>query len=230
MATTKTVKNENPAPAKAPKAVVQDALQTTWLLKGNLKNAQLSYLRVGVLLAKVRDKKLYEALGHVDMDAYAQARLSLGRSSLYNYLRIHDWVAQSHPAWIQPKPKGFIPDLSDIGDLMWIESELARSKVSDSRRATLEELRQKGLEGKLSRSETQKLRRKENTVESGLKKVISQLRLIRRRSAQLANMPPEALAHLDSAIAILANDDALKVARLAPMTSQSEKWRGFLTA
>ncbi len=57
----------NPA---APKAVVQEALQVTWLLKGNLKNAQLAYLWVGTLLAQVRDKQLCAALGHTDLEDY----------------------------------------------------------------------------------------------------------------------------------------------------------------
>ena len=36
--------------------IVQEALQVTWLLKGNLKNVQISYIRVGKLLAQVRDR------------------------------------------------------------------------------------------------------------------------------------------------------------------------------
>lgn len=214
-----------PVPPKAPKEVVQDALQTTWLLKGNLKNVQLSYMRVGVLLAKVRDRKLYEALGHPDMDAYAQERLNLGRSSLYNYLRIHDWVSARHGEWLKPKPKGFIPDLSDVGDLMWIESELAKGDLTAERRAILQDLQKKGLAGKLRRSEVRKVREPDNTVKGGLKQVISRLRLVPKRAAALANMSPEVLAHLDAAIQIMVNDNALKVARMDSLeTTLDAKW------
>ena len=40
---------------KHPKALVQEALQTTFVLKGTLKRVQLMYLRVGELLVKVRE-------------------------------------------------------------------------------------------------------------------------------------------------------------------------------
>lgn len=212
--------------AKHPKAVVQEALQTTFVLKGTLKRAQFMYMRVGVLLVKVRDQKLYEALNHPDMESYARERLGLGRSSLYNYLRIHEWVSRSHPEWLKPKAKGFIPDLSDVGDLMWIEAELAKTDLTAARRAILEELRKEGLAGKLRRSDVRKVREPENTVKGGLKQVISKLRQARKRAAALANMSPEVLAHLDAAIRIMVNDDALKVARLDSWEiTRDAKWR-----
>jgi hypothetical protein len=218
------------AVTKHPKAVVQEALQTTFVLKGTLKRAQLMFLRVGELLVKVRDQKLYEALNHPDMDSYAQERLGLGRSSLYNYLRIHDWVSRSHPEWLKPKAKGFVPDLSDVGDLMWIESELARTDLSPARRATLEELQKKGLAGKLRQAEARKLRTRENTGEAGLNSLISKLRSVRKRAGQLANLPPEALQHLDAAIEILANEKVLRVAFAVPRDAYAEKWRQNLSA
>src|SRR5439155_25131410 len=39
-----------------------------FVLKGHLKNVQVAYIRVAALLAKVRDEKLYRALGHATMD------------------------------------------------------------------------------------------------------------------------------------------------------------------
>ena len=33
-------------------AAVQEALEVTWTLKGHLKNAQIAYIRVGLLLAE----------------------------------------------------------------------------------------------------------------------------------------------------------------------------------
>jgi hypothetical protein len=219
-----------PATVKYPKEVVQEALQTTFWLQGNLKSTRMAYLRLARELAKVRDRKLYEVLGHPDVESYAQQRLKLGRSSLYNYLRIHDWARKCHPAWLEPKPKGFIPDFSDIGDLMWIEEELERTDLTPARRATLEELDKKGLAGNLIRSEVRKLRKKENTGEGGLKTLISKLRLVRRRAAALSNLPPEALEHLDAAIEILANDKALRVACLTPLDAYDGKWCGNLLA
>ena len=219
-----------PTPVKYPKAVVQEALQTTFWLQGNLKSARMAYLRVARELAKVRDRKLYEALGHPDIEAYAQQRLHLGRSSLHNYLRIYDWASWRHPQWLERKPKGFIPDLSDIGDLMWIEEELERTNLTPERRAALDALQKKGVAGNLTRSEVRKLRKRENTGEAGLKSLISKLRQVRRRAAALSNPPPEALAHLDAAIEILANDKALRVACLAPLDAYGEKWRGNFVA
>jgi len=34
------------------------------------------------------------------------------------YMQIHDWVRESHPAWLAKKPKGFIPELTDTYALM----------------------------------------------------------------------------------------------------------------
>ena len=214
-----------PVAVTHPKAVVQEALQTAFVLKGTLKRVQRMYLRVGELLVKVRDQKQYEALNHPDMESYAHERLGLGRASLHNYLRIYAWVSRSHPEWLKAGAKGFIPDLSDVGDLMWLESELAKANLTAARRAVLEELQKKGLAGQLRRSEVRKIREPENTVKGGLKQVISRLRLVRKRAAALANMSPEVLAHLDAAIQILVNDNALKVARLDSVETMPDgKW------
>ena len=51
MTTRKTKKTAKAKPATP----AQEALQITWLLKGNLKNARIAYLRIGSLLSKVRD-------------------------------------------------------------------------------------------------------------------------------------------------------------------------------
>jgi hypothetical protein len=72
--------SKSDAVKKAPREVVQEALQVTWVLKGHLKNAQIGYIRVGALLVQVRDKKLYIALGHADLEDYADKRLQLGCS------------------------------------------------------------------------------------------------------------------------------------------------------
>lgn len=217
--------------ATQPREVVQEALQTTFILKGTLKRAQLMYLRIGELLVKVRDRKLYEALKHPDMGSYAVARLGLSRTSLYNYLRVYEWVKRSHPEWLKPKAGVFVPDLSDIGDLIWIESELARPNVPAARRAALQKLRQQGLAGKLLQSDMRQIRRRQNSGTDGLQGFASSLRTLRRRAAQLATMPPEALAHLDAAIQIILNDHAIQKAGLAQAVArESQGRRGFLVA
>jgi len=47
-----------------PPSSAQRAVEITFVLKGHLKNAQLAYLRVAALLAKVRDESLFAALKH----------------------------------------------------------------------------------------------------------------------------------------------------------------------
>ena len=78
----------------------QIANQVTFLLKGHLKNARIGYIRAAKLLARVRDEKLWKALKFPDIEAYARQDLGLGRSSLYHYLQVHDWLRDYHPAWL----------------------------------------------------------------------------------------------------------------------------------
>ena len=181
----------------------QIALEVTWQLKGNIKRAQLEYLRIGAALVRVRDEQLYADLHHPDMEDYAQQRLGLGRSSLYRYLQVYDWVKRSHPAWLAPKPQGFIPVLADTGDLMWIEAELQRKDLSAETRAALEALDKKGLAGKLNEKDLDPYRHRQHDEGDGLRAFLSKLRLLRKRGAELASMPAEVITDLDAAIAVL---------------------------
>lgn len=201
--------------ASKPKTAVQQALEVTWVLKGHLKNAQISYLRVGAMLRRVRDEKLYSALGHADIESYAEARLHLGRTSLYRYLKVYDWVSVNHKEWLEPKPKGFIPDLSDVADLIWIEQKLEEKNLNAKTRAALEELKKKALAGELKKRDLSGLRKRGKTEgEDGLKTILSQLRSVRRRGAQLASMPPEVISGLDGLIETLKNAITVHVAGL----------------
>jgi hypothetical protein len=65
----------------------QRAVQLTFVLKGHLKNAQLSYLRVAAGLAQIRGERLYAALKHDSLESYAAARLGLGCASVYRYMQ-----------------------------------------------------------------------------------------------------------------------------------------------
>jgi hypothetical protein len=196
------------SPAKlkqsAERSGAQEALQITWLLKGNLKNARIGYLRIGALLIQIRDKKLYSELAHPDIEDYAEKRLKLGKSSLYQYIQVYDWVQGSHPEWLMKKVKGFIPDLSDVADLMWIESELKRADLNKEDRVQLENLRKKGFAGELRQSQMEEFRKKGqkvNTIKAYLNKFCS----FRTRCARIVGMPAEVIRCLDAAIEILKN-------------------------
>ena len=208
MATVKTVKKAQKE--KPPVTAVQEALEVTWTLKGHLKNVQIAYIRVGELLARVRDRKLYEALKHPDLASYAENRLQLGRSSLYQYLQVYDWIGEFHKEWLEPKPKGFIPDLSDVADLIWIEKELARSDLKPEMRSELVALQKKALAGRLRQTDLDKLRHGAHGSADPLKSFLSRLRFLRMRGSQVESIPDEAIADLDAAIEIVRNALELK--------------------
>jgi hypothetical protein len=177
-----------------------------------------------VYLARARDEKIYEVLKHPDLEDYAEKRVGLSRTSLYRYLKIHAWVAKNKPEWLLPKPKGRIPDLSDISDAIRIEDELKQNKrMRPSKRKGLEVLQQKALAGELRQGETSQALRKGSKGSDSLKKFLSQLLRLRRAGAALAGMPPEVISHLDSAIGILKNEHAASLAGLhrlsAPLNS-----------
>ena len=119
----------------------QIANQVTFVLKGHLKNARIGYIRAASLLARVREEKLWKALGHATIEEYAERQLGLRRTSLYRYLQVHDWLRDYHPAWLNRRPKGFIPEISDIGTLVWIDKQLANSHLADPLRVLLGRLR-----------------------------------------------------------------------------------------
>ena len=201
---------------KSGKAVspAQEALQVTFVLKGNLKRAQLMYLFIAKGLTDVRDRNLYAALGHKDMEDYAHQRLDLGRSSLFNYLRIYDWVSKSHPEWLGKNVKGRIPDLTDVGDLMWIEGALQHTDLAPAKRTLLEGLQKKATAGTLRQSELKAFRETEKPAKDQFAGFLTTLRGLRKKAAGIAGMPPEAVNHLDAAISLIGNEKALKVAGL----------------
>jgi hypothetical protein len=196
----------------------QEALQVTFVLKGNLKRAQLMYLFIAKGLANVRDRSLYAALGHKDMEDYAHQRLDLGRSSLFNYLRIYDWVSKSHPEWLGKNVKGRIPDLTDVGDLMWIEGALQHTELAPAKRTLLEGLRKKAVAGTLLQSELKTFRESEKPAKDLFVGFLTALRGVHKKAAGIAGMPPEVVSHLEAAINLIGNEKALKVAGLR-MTS-----------
>ena len=178
----------------------QRAAQITFVLKGHLKNVQISYVRAAALLAKVRDEKLYRALKHDSMESYAAERLGLQRTSLYRYLQIYDWLRRSHREWLAAHPKGFIPELSDAYGLMWIERRLEDKDLEPQTRAELEALRRKALAGKLTKKEIEDFRARGRKRHDTLRALSASLRALRGRAAAFATLPPGVLADLDSAL------------------------------
>jgi len=117
--------------------------------------------------------------------------------------------------------KGRIPDLSDIGDLMWIENALRRKDLDPAKRAALEGLQKKDLAGTLRQSELRAFKEAEKPAQDRLAGILTALRGLRKEASGVAGLPPEALAHLDAAINLVNNEKVLKVAdlRMAPPRS-----------
>ena len=210
-------------------SLAQRANQITWLLKGNLKNLQISYLRVGAGLAQIRDQNLFAALKHDSLESYAKARLGLGRAALYRYMQIHDWVREAHRGWLARKPKGFIPELSDTFALMWIERKLAAGGLDEAMRRELERLRRKALAGQLSDDEFEAVRGSACEETNPLRALLTSLRAAEKRAKAVPSLPNGVLAEIAELIArVEALADATKqvariVARLKKSTRASER-------
>jgi hypothetical protein len=90
-------------------STAERANRITYFLKGDLERIQIQYIRAGAKLAQIRDEKLYRALKHETLEDYAEKRLGLGRSALYRYLQIYEWVRKDHPGWLAKHPRGLHP-------------------------------------------------------------------------------------------------------------------------
>lgn len=176
----------------------QRANQMTFILKGHLKNVQISYIRAAALLAKIRDEKIYRALKYDSLESYAEARLGMRHSALYRYLQIYDWLRKSHREWLAKHPKGFIPELTDAYGLMWIEERLEDPHVGPATRAELEVLRRKALSGKLTQRDLDEFRKHGQKRQDSLTAVRASLRGIRRRLAALPDVSPAIVQELDA--------------------------------
>jgi hypothetical protein len=200
-----------PDPKEKQLSPAQLAARLTWQLKGDLKNAQIAYLRVAVKLARVRDEKMYVDLKHENMEQYAKEKLRLGRSSLYNYLRVYDWVLKNHKEWLEPHPKGFIPDLSDAAGAMSIEKELAKKNLQTAKRKTLKALHRKALNGDLKEDDLEGFRKRSAAQKSTIDAILEKQRSLRGQAAK-EGLPAEVLAHMDAIIGILENHGLLSAA------------------
>lgn len=204
---------EPPDPKEKKLSPAQIAARLTWQLKGDLKNAQIAYLRVAVKLARIRDERMYVALKHKDMVSYGFAALKLGRASVYRYLRVYDWVLKEHKEWLEPHPKGYIPDLSDAIDAISIEKELAKKDLQSKKRAALEGLHKKALAGDLKDDDLKSFKRQSRSQKSDLDGLIARQRTLRNQTAKDAELT-DAVAFMDSAIKVLENHRVLSTAGL----------------
>ncbi len=186
--------------AKKPLSPAQVAHQLTWRVMGDLKRIQLTYIRVAIDLVKIRDEGHWKALRHPSIEDYAQKRLRLGRTSLYHYLQIHKWLKRDHPAWLAPKPKGFIPALTGASSLMWIENYLHDKRPSDTVRKELEATRRQALRGALTDDQFRALRARIHATVEPLKAMLARLRSLRREADRVPRFPAAARAALEEAI------------------------------
>ncbi len=197
------VKHPAKPKAAAPATRRKEALSVTEEIRENLVILKKAFLRVVMLLGRVRDEKLYAELGHATIEAYAAAELDIKRTALNTYLRVYDWLCQTHPAWLKPGATIQLADLNDAADLIWIEKELARETLPEEKKAALQDLKEKALAGTLRRSEVRAYKARGNKIAGGNRAFLSKLRQLREYGAKLAGLPEGVITHLEAAIAIL---------------------------
>jgi hypothetical protein len=202
------------------------AEQLTTYLKAALQTVRVAYLNVGRLLDQVRNGRFFAELGYADIESYAEQRLRLGRSSLYKYLQVYDWVVLHHPEWFNPGPDTFIPDLNDAADLIFIEKELPRKDLADSTKKTLETLKVKALKGELKRKDLDPYRRRTSSNRDWRKGFLSLLRSVLQKGRKLKGMPPEVIDHLERSIDVLSHATILNLAGVEDDTPANSKKAG----
>jgi hypothetical protein len=200
------VKRPDTPPAAVVTTTQQTALSVTREILKNLAILKKAFLRVIVLLGQVRDETLYAELGYPTIEAYAGAQLSIKRTVLQTYLRVYDWMRQTHPAWLKPGARLKLADLNDAADLIWIEKQLARENLPATNTAALQDLRKKALDGTLRRSEVRAYKAKGNKITSGNRAFLAKLRSLRTYGSELTGLPGGVIGHLDAAIDLLKNE------------------------
>lgn len=206
-------KRSTQKPKSAKQLALQEALQVNWELQGCLKNVQIAFLRAAKLLVRMRDEKLYLRMNHPTLEEYAREHLRLERSSLYKYLRVHDWVKANHPEWFDPKPGMFIPELTDIADIVRIEKELKKEDLSPEKKKALVGLRDEALKGRLRDGAVAALRKGSGgSRKAGFKRLLSKLRAAREVAVELSFVTPDIVAQIDAAIGMVKNLMAVKTA------------------
>jgi len=100
---------------------------------------------------------------------------------------------------------------------MWIEERLEDERLGPETRKELEALRRKALEGKLTKDDIERFKKRGEHRRDSLTAVAASLRAIRRRAAALADFPPSLLRDLDAMLDRLksASGTVARAARLA---------------
>src|SRR5262249_46634978 len=122
--------------------------------------------------------------------------LRLQPSTLHGYLQVLAWVQANHPEWLQPKPKGYIPNLTRATALIWIEKRLERGVLTPEQRAELEKLRQEALEGKLTDKEGRDYRGRTKRPPD-FRAFLTRLRALRGFALQIPSFPDAGFQGLD---------------------------------
>ncbi len=194
-----------PVPAVvAPNVLQEKALSVTKEIREKLVILNVAFISVVRLLGQVRDEKLYAPLGYDTIKAYAEALLGIKQTVLDMYLRVFDGFRKSHPDLLEPGATVKIADLTDANDLLWIEEELARESLPSNKKAALQGLQKKALDGTLLRDEVRAFKaRGNNKIADGNRTFLSKLRQLRESGVKLAGLPDGVLDHLNAAIEIL---------------------------
>lgn len=129
--------------------------------------------------------------------------------------QVYAWALEHHKEWLETPTKVRIPDLYEIEGLVWIEQELAKKDLPDSRKAELEAARQKALSGDLSSRELQALRKRPNETEKAVPKLIAATRALRKRYAKSkSEAARKSLPLFDQIIGLMENDLVVETAGL----------------
>lgn len=195
---------------------VQAAGKITGDLINNLQNIRKTFLKIGMLLTEVRDRKFYETLHHKDMAEYALKRLDMSKTAMYRYMQVYEWARAKHPEWLDPtKKKKRIPELTQAVGAMWADQELAKENLEPERKATLEKLQKKALARKLTVKELRAAQQRTNKLNpnKGTAKMLASLRAMRKRGER-DGVSAQLLAAVDSAIRVAEHDLTIETAGL----------------
>jgi hypothetical protein len=119
------------------------------------------------------------------------ALLGLSPTSLRRYLRAY--------------PKGTLPDLADVIDLMTIEKELEKKGLDNKKRVALKKLQTKALDGNLRDGDLKTLRRRSASQAGNNQVLYRRLCALRTYATRQKDLPPGFLAWFNTGIGMLKN-------------------------
>lgn len=163
-------------------------------------------IRVALLLARVRDDKLYTFLNYPDLKQYALDGLHLDSETMERYLKLYAWVQAHHPEWYDSDPPLYVRDLTHVADIIWLETTLVRDRHAPEKRAHLVELLEHALAGDLKRTELDRYRRSHPSDYEEMVELLDQMRTQREEAYRLRDeLPPDALNKINMAFDLIDN-------------------------